>query len=180
MQYGRYEIKKVQEVKAMSAETTCFALDLYVDGVKFAAVSNDGNGGSNRVHTYAPFKHSDLARVEAEMAEDAFLVDSEYEKFDSAITTLLSMRDAAKEIAKVTKTKVAFIVDGELRVLGYKDRKKAPDQNLFDHVAKQYPTASLLNTMEPQAAIIAYVKQARAETEAYFAAPPPATPAPRA
>lgn len=165
MNYGRYEIKKVQETETM------FSLDLYVDGEKFAAVSNDGRGGCHRIHTYSPFRQSDIERVEAEMSADEFLVDSEDEKFDSAITTLLVMRSAAKHIARVTKTKAMFLADGELNTIGYKD-KRVPSQSLYDHVTKQHPTAVILNTLSPEDAIIAYVRHSRAE-EAQMAAPPP-------
>ncbi|MDW9478938.1 hypothetical protein GOB57_09620 [Sinorhizobium meliloti] len=50
-----------------------FSLDLYVDGKKFAAVSNDGRGGCHRTHPYPPFTRQDIDRVEQEMSKDEFL-----------------------------------------------------------------------------------------------------------
>lgn len=164
MKYGKYEIKNVKTADLY------FSLDLYVDGQKFAAVSNDGRGGCHRTHAYPPFTWKDIERVEAEMAEDEFLVDSEFEKFDTAVDTLIGLRDAAKHIARSTKNKAVFILDGQLNSIGYKDKKLPADQNLLDTVTQRHPGALILNTMEPLAAAIEYVKLSRAEIEAEMTA----------
>jgi hypothetical protein len=167
VKYGKYEIKNVKHVKSMSEETDCFSLDLYVDGKKFAHVSNRGHGGCNDTRLYAPFTRADEERVTAEMKSDKFLVDSTYEEFDTAVTTLFSMWSAAKQITSECKKKAMFLQDGDVRILGYQN-KAAPDQRLFDHVKSQYPDAIILNNMDIGEAAKLLVTTERANLEAEF------------
>ena len=146
MKYDRYEIKKVEHLKSMSQETECFNLDLFVDGKKFANVGNSGHGGSHEVHPYPPFTWKDIERVTEDMKDDKFLVNFDFEHFDTAVSTMLSLWIAENQITKVCKKKAMFLDGGELYSTGYKGA--APDKRLFDIVMKDYPEAILLNGMD--------------------------------
>jgi len=163
MRYGKYEIKNVRVNRSMSEETENFSLDLWVDGVKFASVGNDGRGGCHRTHPYPPFTMADIARVEAEMAEDTFLVDSQYEKFDSAVNTLMSLADALKVLRKGA----AFIRDGEVLTMAYRG-KKAPDEALYAHVERENPGVTVLNRLPETEAAKLIVKAQREELDRMF------------
>lgn len=167
VKYGKYEIKNVKYMKSLSEETPCFSLDLFVDGKKFAHVSNRGHGGCNDTRLYAPFTYEDEKRVTEEMVTDKFLVDSEYEQFDAAVSTLFSMWEAAKDITGNCKKKAVYLRDGNLHVTGYKD-KAAPDKRLFDHIKSKYPDAVILNGMEIDEASKLVVVAERAKYEAEY------------
>jgi hypothetical protein len=154
-------------MKSLSEETQCFSLDLYVDGKKFAHVSNRGHGGCDEVHTYAPFTQDDLERVTEEMKGDKFLVDSEFEQFDAGVSTLFSMWVAAKDITSGCKKNALYLRDGDLYTNGYKN-KAAPDQRLFDHVKNRYPDAVILNGMDVAEAAKLLVLSERAKFDAEF------------
>ncbi|MBY3151148.1 hypothetical protein HFO56_01840 [Rhizobium laguerreae] len=171
MKYGKYEIKKVAVNDRMSEETVNFSLDLYVDGKKFAAVSNDGRGGCHRTHAYPPFTRRDVDRVEEEMAQDEFLVDSDFERFDNAINTLLLLDDAARNIKRMIKTKAVWVDGNELYSSGYTN-SRVPDEALFDRIRVQYPGVTILNTMTVEASAVESVKAARRKNEAELAADP--------
>lgn len=169
MKYGKYEIKKVSVNDRMSEETTNFSLDLYVDGKKFAAVSNDGRGGCHRTHAYPPFTMRDVSRIEEEMAQDEFLVDSDFERFDTAINTLLSLDEAAKTIKRITKKSAVWVDGNEVYSAGYPGGR-LPDEALFERLRGKYPGITILNTMTVEASAVETVKAERRKYEAETAA----------
>lgn len=172
MQYGRYEIRKVSHMKSMSEETECFNLDLYVDGQKFANVGNDGHGGCHRVHPYSPFTWQDIEKVTEEMKEDKFLVNYDFEPFDTAVSTLFSIHNVAKDILKSSKGKVVFLNDGKMYTTGYKGVKTLNEKQmdgLIETVLKQRPEARILNRMDPAEAAILVIEAERTELDAEFA-----------
>jgi hypothetical protein len=172
VKYGKYEIKNVKVNDDMSRETICFSLDLYVEGKKFALVSNEGRGGCHRTVSHPPFTDNDIARVEQEMAQDEFLMDdAKHELFDTAVTTLILLKDAAKDVQKFTKSKAAYIDGDKVYSSGYKSGK-APDEALFASIRAQYPGASILNTMSIEGAAVEYAKAQRRQYEAEMAADP--------
>lgn len=171
MKYGKYEIKKVSVNDRLSGETTNFSLDLYVDGKQFAAVSNEGRGGCHRTHPYPPFTNRDIAVVEAEMTGDEFLVDSDFERFDAAINTLLLLDEAAKRIKRMIKMKAVWVDGNDVYSYGYTNGR-LPDDALFTRIRAQYPGVSILNTMTVEASAVESVKAARRKDEAELAADP--------
>lgn len=172
VKYGKYEIKNVKVNDAMSEGTICFSLDLHVDGKKFAAVSNQGRGGCHRTVAYPPFTQRDIDRVEQEMSQDEFLIDdAKFELFDTAVTTLLLLKDAEKDVKKFTKSKAAYIDGDNVYTTGYRGGR-APDQALFDHVLAQHPGVTILNTMSVEAAAVEFVKFERRKLEAEMEANP--------
>lgn len=179
MKYGKYEIKKVSVNDAMSEETICFSLDLYVDGKKFAAVSNDGRGGSHRTHAYPPFTRNDIDRVEQEMAQDEFLIDdAKFELFDTAVTTLLLLKDAAADVKRHSKSKAVYVDGDNLYTEGYRGGR-VPDEALFARIRAQYPGATILNTMTVEASAVEFLKMQRRQLEAERVADPlPGVPRP--
>lgn len=167
MKYDQYEIKKVEHMKSLSEETECFSLDLYVADKKFAHVSNRGHGGCHEVHPYPPFTWDDVKRVTEEVKDDKFLVDSDFEEFDTAVSTLFSLWSVAKDLTKGCKKKAMYLDGGELYSSGYKGAK-APDQRLFDHIRKQYPDAVILNGMDVADAAKLVVMEERKKFHAMY------------
>jgi hypothetical protein len=167
MKYDRYEIQKVQHLKGMSEETECFSLDLVVDGKKFAHVGNDGHGGCHRVHAYPPFSHKDVEAVTEDMKKDKFLVnfDFGFEQFDTAVSSMLSLWMAEKELKRLFKTKAVFAKGNEIYHMGYKG-KTAPDQRLYDSVKQKHPEATILNAMDITEAAKVMVNTERAMFDA--------------
>lgn len=161
MKYKNYEIKNVTHVQAMTRETNCFSLTLYVDGKKFAEVSNNGHGGSDNIYPVSPYTQRDIDRVEEEMSNDDFLVSCEFEKFESAVSTLLLLHYTEKELKKLSKTNVAILDDGVVKYFGYKGSKEAPSEELFAQVEKDYPDAIILNKMDIREAAVMVVKADR-------------------
>ena len=178
MIYKNFEIKNVKTSKALSEETEFFSLDFFMDGKKIAAVSNDGRGGCHRVHPLNGSTGDDIKKAEVEMSKDEFLVDSDFEKFDSAISVLLELHMTEKDIKKLTKTEVTFIDEGKLSAVGYKKSKIAPDEKLFEHVAKEYPNAIILNKMDIKEAAILTVKENAKRQREMFKTPENTSPSP--
>lgn len=50
LQQPTLELKNVQHAAFASEETHCYSATLYVDGKRFANVSNDGHGGADHIH----------------------------------------------------------------------------------------------------------------------------------
>ena len=176
MKYGKYEIKALKIVKQMSEETMCFTCDLYVDGKKFAHVSNTGKGGCHKVMPYPPYKWPDVEKLEAEMEADKFLVQSQYEKFESAVDRLIELQEIEKQFTKLMKTKVCMIADGDVRTTGYKDKKLPVDQSLIDRVKKANPSVTILNELSIEDAVIQVAKLNDAQLEREFGQFTPASP----
>jgi hypothetical protein len=166
MKYDRYEIKKVEHLKGMSQETECFSLELYVDGKKFAHVGNTGHGGSHSVHPIPPFTWKDVQAVTEDMKKDKFLVNYEFEPFETAVDTIFSMWQIAKTIKSSSKKKAVLLDDGQVYTMGYKNAP--PDQNLFASVMKKYPNAVILNNMDIAEAAKLVVIAERAAYEKEF------------
>lgn len=48
----KYELRNIKTLEALSRETQCFAATIYRDGKRWARVSNDGGGGSDRIEVF--------------------------------------------------------------------------------------------------------------------------------
>lgn len=165
MKYGRYELKKLKIHDEMSRGTTCFSCELFVDGQPFAHVSNEGNGGCNRVHPLGSHRYGDIETLTAEMLADPVLVlEGSFEPFDTAIGSMIAMHDDLKTLTRLMKTKVAWYDDDmNIASTGYKDKKLPVDQRLIDIVSAQVPGVVLLNTVEDVVAHVSAASQRRNE-----------------
>lgn len=109
----KIEIKNVKYAAFASEETSCFNATLYIDGVKFGTVSNEGRGGCNR--------YSDRA-VEVKI--------NEYAK------TLPKIKAYGVEITPDADTLIGDLLDEFLKL---KDLKKAcAKKTLFRKAGETY------------------------------------------
>ena len=73
----KIELKNIKYAAFASEETNCYEATLYVDGKRFAIVSNSGHGGADMQDPISPFTYKDLAQLQKTIAE-------EYPKWGSA------------------------------------------------------------------------------------------------
>lgn len=114
------EIKNVKHSEFASQETHCFQANVYIDGKRFAQVSNDGHGGCDMVDpiglkTKEEFGawRKQLDEVEAELAKE---IVSEYKLENSlelVVGNLVNKWLQDKEI-KTLLRRVTYIKDGGL------------------------------------------------------------------
>ena len=106
----KLELKNVKHAAFASQETHCFEATLYVDGKRFATVSNEGHGGCNYEYPIAPFTYSDLKKLNEMMVdkyEDKF---EEYEK-------------ANEDLKKANTQLLLNVEDLKGRLFGHFERK---------------------------------------------------------
>lgn len=155
MSLDAYDLKNYRSITAMSEETECFSADLWVDGKKFAHVSNDGRGGCDRFTPYPP------QTMAAERALSTRLVtenpDSRHFKDPgSAVEGLTMILKTRADLVKKMRSAVVFIDGTEVKILRTSD-KKSPDQRHFDYVLNAHPGSRILNQMSINDAAVAWV-----------------------
>jgi hypothetical protein len=159
MRYGRYEVRNVKNSVANAGDTACFSATLFVDGERFATVSNDGWGGEHDVEPISPFGWDDVRDEARRMGEDRFLIDHPFENFDAAVLTLLDLHIAGETLQRHLKTKVVFIENDEYHAVG-RGRSAASDAEIA-RVKREHPEATILNGMDVAAAAVLAVTAAR-------------------
>ena len=66
----KIELKNIKYAAFASEETHCYEATLYVNGKRFAHVSNDGHGGCDRQEPIKPYTYKDLAQLEKTIAKE--------------------------------------------------------------------------------------------------------------
>lgn len=149
--YDRFEVRNLKYAPKKSIVGDCFSLELWVDGEKFAEVSNSGDEKQSTVRFVAPLTCDDGQRIASEMAQDSFLVPDSIDAspFYTGVRSLMRLAIAMNDIQTGSKEKAVYVFDGKLMRLGYNNPGMLPDQRLFDHVTSTYPGAVILNAMDP-------------------------------
>jgi len=80
-------LKNIKHSEFASEETHCYQATLYVDGEKFATVSNDGYGGSDDVHPFSK-NYRDVQELEERIAATFPKWGSSFGGSDDMDTTL--------------------------------------------------------------------------------------------
>lgn len=114
------EIKNVKHSEFASQETHCFQATLYIDGKRFANVSNDGHGGCDDVYPLNTTRREDIPSwrkrlqvIEAELAKE---IVSEYKLENSlelVVGNLVNKWLQDKEIKTILR-RISYIKDGGL------------------------------------------------------------------
>lgn len=155
MAFEAYDLKKLQIINAMSEETQCFSADLWVDGVKFAHVSNDGRGGCDRFMPYPPHTRADedalASRLMSENPDNP-----RFARKGDAIESLTMVLIVRADLVKKMRSAVIFIDGTQTMSLKTKD-KSAPGEPHFAHIRQSHPDAVILNEMDPGSAAMASV-----------------------
>jgi hypothetical protein len=145
----KIELRRISYNARLSHETSAFAADVWVDGVKRGTVENDGHGGADLIR---PGSLADEIRVYCKTlppVDHAFgpLPQSPELLFGELLDTWLAERD----LKRLFKKKLVFVRDGKLF-----------QANLPGHSVPFDPQMVVLNTLPFDEALKLFVKLAKA------------------
>jgi hypothetical protein len=122
---NKIEIKNVKFAAFASQETNCFEATLYVDGKRFANVSNDGHGGPDDVYPLNTMRREDIASwrkrlecIETNLkngpkVESKYFADGMDNCLELVVGNLMNQWHQDKEIKTILK-RVSYIKNGGL------------------------------------------------------------------
>lgn len=160
----KIELRSIHHYARMSEETDCFDAALYVDGKKIGTVSNHGTGGPDEFH--GDQKAYDAAdqwckanlpkwtmaeSLGAELAESLEATGNQpaEKEFDTDIemhvANLLHEHLKEKDFKSALGKGTLIIKAGEKGV--WRLGKGKPNDSMIAMVKKNYPTATILNTL---------------------------------
>lgn len=123
----KISLQRVTYSARMSEETSCFAADLYIDGVKVGQVRNDGRGGC---HHLMPWSVQDRLAAHAKTLSPITVMDGEkvsitYQPtWESLIDWALERHLQAKSYRALIKKKFVFqSQDGRLHTFEYPNKR---------------------------------------------------------
>lgn len=109
-------LKNISTNERLSEETLAFAADVYVDGVKTLAASNNGHGGCNRYHRYPGAVVGETEITAWLKANKTFEFD--FEILDQYLGELLEAHTASKAVkAQLSRNYCVIDTDGGIRVI---------------------------------------------------------------
>lgn len=160
------ELKNIKVAAFASEETHCYEASLYVDGVRWGVVSNDGHGGPDNFHGEGR-NYNDITalneRIGATYPEmDLTSVGCPGETMKECLETIcgglvndfLMMKEAKKLVTKKVSFVAGPIVKGaDIRFFPLK--VPAHETKIREIIATKYPGATILNDMDPVALVTA-------------------------
>jgi len=158
----KIELKSVKHLAANSQETHCFNAMLYVDGKRYATVSNDGWGGPDQVERVSD-KGETIAELENRIGETfptwkGAYNDEEKMTLDIVVGDLMNEWAGRDEFKKQMR-RVTFVEDGKLTCLKSKFK---PTAEILDQVKKhpRFKNLTCLNLMPKNEAFKLYLETA--------------------
>lgn len=164
------ELKNIQTAAFASEETHCYEASLYVDGVKWGTVSNEGHGGPDLFYGFGGKTYEDIKaldeRIKATFPKvdvSHFYGDGEKHEMDQSLEVLcgelvndhLMARTLKRDLSK----KVLFTKPGEAGIfqvsMTQKGRKYTADE-VFDAMARRHPGIKALHQMPFDEALKVY------------------------
>ena len=159
------EMKSIKHFASGSEETYCYTAVVYLDGKPFAHVSNDGHGGSDRVHHHekSPLikvkgawrkKYDEIEKYFASLPKtDVGVYDFRPEGFDQTfeywchdqVSNFLTKKDMKRLMNRCVVAQIKE--DGELRVCQWNKPKGKPDWLLKEMIKKEYEDVTILNDL---------------------------------
>ena len=163
------EMKSIKHFASGSEETYCYTAVVYLDGKPFAHVSNDGHGGSDRVHHHenSPFitklteggvawgkKFQQIEEYFASLPKtDVGVYDFRPEGFDQTfeywchdqVSNFLTKKDMKRLLNRCVVAQIKE--DGELRVCQWNKPKGKPDWLLKEAIKNEYSDITILNDL---------------------------------
>lgn len=109
----KIELKNVTYNKRLSQETSAYAADIWVDGVKRGSVQNSGTGGPDMIypHTLA----SELETYAKTLPHTECYGTMLEQNVDMVLGELLNTHLATKDLQRIMKTKTLFTTaDGKM------------------------------------------------------------------
>jgi hypothetical protein len=158
------ELKNIKHSEFASEETHCYEATLYVDGVRWGVVGNQGTGGPDHFHGVAGRNYGDLPALDERIAAayPRITFGDDHEGISASLETVCGdlvnqfLRNRAlTRMYGATKTKVLYFkeppVDGSPL---YEVAMKAhPLEAWLKHLAGKYPDAVVINTLPKQEAL---------------------------
>lgn len=106
-------LKNVTYNKRLSQETSAYAADVWVDGVKRGSVQNSGNGGPDMFHPYT-LGH-EIEKYAKTLPHTECYGTMLEQNADMVLGALLSKHLATKDLQRIFKTKTLFTAaDGKM------------------------------------------------------------------
>jgi hypothetical protein len=152
----KIELKNIKYAAFASEETNCYEATLYVDGKRFAKVSNQGHGGCDMQHPIEPFTNKDLAKLEETIAKEYPKWGSEYgdgEEYDTNLEIvcggLLNQWHIDKDIKKSLKKILYVRSDGDKDVWSMSNAAGAKHHGdkIRQKIKGKFPHAIILNDL---------------------------------
>jgi hypothetical protein len=150
--YDRVELRNVKHAQFASEETDCFEAAVYIDGVKTGTVSNDGHGGCNRYEPHDLVVTLEAIALQGPRIKTDCMTKGQFLELDPDADTLIGEKLNAwlqerdfKRLIKRVVIKLPTDKPGEFRIVGTKALKPTPE--VLASIARQYPTATILNAM---------------------------------
>ena len=154
----KIELRNVKTAQWASEETNCFAATVYIDGVAYGTVHNDGHGGPNS------YGHPGLKRMLDDYGATLPKLITKYPDSKSTsgfwelqydadllIGDALEVYAQAQQLKRRLKTKVVFIHDNKVWEMKFGSAEK------LGHVASwikiKHPGAEILNYLPFEAAL---------------------------
>lgn len=159
---SKITLKGIKIAKFASQETYCYQATLFFNGKKCASVSNDGHGGcDNQYVTNKKVWDEMLAYIETlPEVESRALGDRNY-KYKPSVETicgdLVSQFIARGDLRAMLKNRVVLVENGECRTTKI-ERDKASLENMIELVKQWHPNATILNTLDLDAAFNLYME----------------------
>jgi hypothetical protein len=162
------ELKRITYNARLSEETSAYAADFYVNGVKWGQVSNTGRGGQDRVDLVAGRNYDDLVALNKLIAETYPTIDATDVGGDTltpdletvcgeCLNEFLILRDVRRDLGRdVMFFKDGRPGDGQTKPLFKIGIGKHPAARVIAHVQTKYPTAFIINELPIAEAVKAY------------------------
>lgn len=147
----KIELKGIKYTAWASEETHCYQATLYVDGVKWGIVSNDGHGGGDRFDGLGGRGWSDIAELNKRIA--ATIPPYTYEDrslpYDLELICADLVNDwlARRDFTKLMRTKVLFTKPGEVGIWQVPVVKGATHAMTLDVMHRKHPAYTYLSDL---------------------------------
>jgi len=156
-------LKSIKYAEFASQETYCYEATLYVDGKRFAKVSNQGHGGCDMQEPIKPFTYKDIRKLEETIAEEYPKYGSEYgdgkwrslrvleydQNLDMVCGNLVSQWLMDKHIKKSLKKILYVQSEGDKDVWGMSNAAGARNHGeaIRQKIKEKFPQAIILNDL---------------------------------
>jgi hypothetical protein len=164
MNQPKIELRAIQTSAFASEETHCYTATLYVDGLKWGSVSNEGHGGADHFHGVDGKSYADLKALDAQIAATYPESDVSYlygeetpagthmqtESLETLCGEIVNAHLMAKELKRAMGRKVMFTKPGQPGIYEIPLKQKGrvwQVEQVVEAITKKTPGAIALNMM---------------------------------
>lgn len=148
-------LKNIRTNERLSQETHCYSADLWFQGRKIGIVSNAGHGGCDEFLGNQDDWNAANAWCEANLPTWDCNGTPTPTDLEIQCGELVNEHLMRKELTKLLGKHIVGLVDGELRTWTPKNKAKPTDAH-FVQIAKIQPTATILNTLAFDDALVIF------------------------